>query len=80
MMKNPYEVNDTMRMIGKQNEPYLGPGSDLIAKMDDITSARRYTTTIETACDMVTLGYIYGKKAERKRRNGNSVKGGVENE
>ena len=79
-MKNPYEVNDTMRMLGKQNEPYLGPGSDLIAKMDDITSARHYTTTIETACDMVTLGYIYGKKAERKRRNHGAVKGGVENE
>lgn len=79
-MKNPYEANDTMRMIGKQNEPYLGPGSDLIAKMDDITSARRYTTTIETACDMVTLGYIYGKKAERARRNHGTVKGGVENE
>ena len=41
--------------------------------MGEITAARKYTTTFVTAMDMFTLGYIYGKRAERARRKKGAV-------
>ena len=64
--KNPYVANATMRMLG-HNRPVMicKPIEDQI---NDVLSARPYTTTFETAMDMVMLGYIAGIRAERKRR------------
>ena len=64
--KNPYAANETMRMLG-YNSPVIicKPIEDQI---NDVLRARPYTTTFETAMDMVMLGYITGIRAERKRR------------
>ena len=67
-----YELNDTMRLLGHQCP------AEIITKearkqMDEITAARKFTTTLETAMDMFTIGYIYGKRAERARRKGGAV-------
>lgn len=64
--KNPYEANETMKMLG-HNCPGImcKPIEDQI---NDVFRARPYTSTFETAIDMVMLGYITGVRAERKRR------------
>lgn len=36
--------------------------------IDEIAEARPYSFTIEAAADIFTLGYIYGKQAERAGR------------
>lgn len=64
--KNPYEANATMRLLGHQCPIDVCGG--LENEMKDIMRARPYTTTFETAVDMVMLGYITGIRAERKRR------------
>lgn len=64
--KSPYEANATMKLLGYQSS--VNVCKDLETEMRDIMNARPYTTTIETALDMVMLGYITGIRAERKRR------------
>ena len=64
--KNPYAANATMKMLGHNSAAMIcKPIEDQI---NDVISARPYTTTFETALDMVMLGYITGIRAERKRR------------
>lgn len=64
--KNPYAANATMRLLGHQCP--IDVCGDIENEIKDIMSARPYTTTFETAIDMVMLGYITGIRAERKRR------------
>ena len=64
--KNPYTANETMRMLG-HNSPVM-ICKPIENQINDVLSARPYTTTFETAMDMVILGYITGIRAERKRR------------
>lgn len=64
--QSPYEANETMKLLGYQCPIYVC--KDLENEMKDIMSARPYTTTFQTAVDMVMLGYIAGIRAERKRR------------
>ena len=64
--KNPYAANETMRLLGHQCPIDVCGGIE--NEMKDIMRARPYTTTFETAVDMVMLGYITGIRAERKRR------------
>ena len=64
--QNPYAANATMKMLGRNSAAMIcKPIEDQI---NDVISARPYTTTFETALDMVVLGYITGIRAERKRR------------
>lgn len=70
--ENPYSANKTMILLGNQCH------AEIITKkirkeMGEITAARKYTTTFETAIDMFMLGYIYGKRAERARRKKNAA-------
>lgn len=64
--QNPYAANATMRMLG-HNSPVM-ICKPIENQINDVLSARPYTTTFETAMDMVMLGYITGIRAERKRR------------
>ena len=73
--QNPYEANETMKMLG-----HNCPGiicKPIENQINDVFRARPYTTTFETAIDMVMLGYITGIRAERKRRAEKQRKGGV---
>lgn len=66
--KNPYDANDTMRMIGKNPVIWFMDNDVTFEILNDVMEARPYTATFETAQDLVMLGYIYGKRAERKRK------------
>jgi hypothetical protein len=67
-----YEVNDTMQLLGHQRPAEIIT-EEARKQMGEITAARKYTTTFVTAMDMFTLGYIYGKRAERARRKKGAV-------
>ncbi len=64
MCENCYHKNNTMRIIGEN------PAVDqqALSAIDEVMKARPNTTTLITATDMFTLGYIYGKRAERRKR------------
>ena len=64
--KNPYAANATMKMLGHNSAAMIC--KPIENQINDVLSARPYTTTFETAMDMVMLGYITGIRAERKRR------------
>lgn len=70
--KDVYELNATMRLLGHQR-----PGEIITEEarkqMDEIAKARKFTITFVTAMDMFTLGYIYGKRAERAKKKGGGV-------
>ena len=64
---SPYTLNSTMQLLGKQCS------CDIICNQEreeicDILRARPFTTSMDTARDIFVLGYIHGKRAERKRR------------
>ena len=64
---SPYTLNATMQMLGYQY--YLNVlTQETFSAIDDILTARPYASTRETSMDVFMLGYIYGKRAERKRR------------
>lgn len=70
-MENIYNVNETMRMLGKQDnfcELFKGNG-EIRKKLKDIQEARANQFVMDAAFDIFMLGYIYGKREERKRRN-----------
>ena len=64
--QNPYTANATMKMLGHNSAVMVC--KPIESQINDVISARPYTTTFETALDMVMLGYITGIRAERKRR------------
>ena len=64
--QNPYAANETMKMLGHNSAASVC--KPIENQINDVISARPYTTTFETAIDMVMLGYITGIRAERKRR------------
>jgi len=68
MPENIYDKNDTTRMLGyNYYSSVITP--QVMEQMNDIVKAYPYrTTTFDTAMDMVVLGYILGKRAERARR------------
>ncbi|MFW5669311.1 MAG: hypothetical protein ACOCM4_08725 [Acetivibrio ethanolgignens] len=65
---SPYTLNPTMQMLGHQC--CLALLDQAHEEMNDILKARPNTATFDTALDILVLGYIYGKRAERKRRRG----------
>ena len=64
---SPYSLNATMQMLGHQHYFNILT-QEAFSAIDDILTARPYTATRETSMDVFMLGYIYGKRAERKRR------------
>lgn len=70
-----YEKNETMKLLGNQrlDEKF---GDEMLSQMNDIMKARPYSATFETALDILMLGYIYGKRAERVKRK-KSIKNAV---
>lgn len=71
MPPNPYEKNKTMKLLGKQFMVSVFWQNEEVRKaIEEIAEARPYSFTIEAAADIFTLGYIYGKQAERARRRG----------
>ena len=71
MPPNPYEKNKTMKLLGKQFMVSVFWQNEEVRKaIEEIAEARPYSFTIEAAADIFTLGYIYGKQADRARRRG----------
>lgn len=70
MKPNPYMKNETMRLLGKQCNSLLAfwCNDETQWEIKQISEARPYSFTIETACDIFMLGYIHGKREERKRK------------
>ena len=59
-----------MKLLGRQRMIAAFWCNDKVRKgIDEIAEARPYSFTIEAAADIFTLGYIYGKQAERARRS-----------
>lgn len=66
---NVYDMNDTMRMLGSQDISEIFWLNDKVrGQIDEIINARPYSFTLESAADIFSLGYIYGKRAERSRK------------
>ena len=66
-----YGKNDTMRMLGEQRSVGIFWMNKEVRKaVDEIAEARPYSFTLEAASDIFVLGYIFGKRAERARKNG----------
>lgn len=73
MPPSVYEKNETMQILGKQRMMTAFWCNDKARKgIDEIAEARPYSFTIDAAADIFTLGYIYGKRAERDRRKVNN--------
>lgn len=71
MPPNVYEKNKTMKLLGRQRMATAFWCNDKVRKgIDEIAEARPYSFTKDAAADIFTLGYIYGKQAERARRRG----------
>ena len=69
-MNNIYTKNDTMRMLGKQFAiPLFWENEEVRHQIDELAQARSCEFTRSAASDIFMLGYIHGKRAERKRRN-----------
>ena len=70
-MKYPYNANETMKLLGQQSMAYvLDRYPEVEEQITEIARARPYSFTLDAACDLFLLGYIYGKRAERARRKG----------
>ena len=67
-MNNIYEYNETMKMIGEQNAiTSLIDDSEKQMIQDVIDAHKNYPEDSNTEIlDYLTLGYILGKRAERK--------------
>lgn len=66
---NPYESNETMRMLGEQKTvDIFWRNTEVRKQIEDISKAFPFSFTDEAAADIFTLGYIYGKRAERARK------------
>lgn len=71
MPPNLYEKNKTMKLLGRQRMTTAFWCNDKVHKgIDEIAEARPYSFTTDAAADIFTLGYIYGKQAERAKRRG----------
>lgn len=69
MPSDPYEKNDTMRLLGNQCLTSTFWGNDKVIKqIQQINEGRPHSFTLSAASDIFALGYIHGKRAERARR------------
>lgn len=69
IIENPYGMNETMKLLGKQCAAIPFWRNDEVSKeIREISEARPFHFTLEAASDIFMLGYIHGKRAERARR------------
>ena len=68
MYSNPYEKNDTMRLLGRQCISTFWENDVVRREIEQISEARPCSFTITSASNIFMLGYIHGKRAERARR------------
>ena len=66
-----YQSSETMRMIGNQYFSKIIMEEQINA-IKDIIKAYPNGLTTDTAIDVFLLGFIYGKREERKKNKGNS--------
>ena len=67
MKEFEYAANDTMKLLGKQiYRRSLGETGQ--TELKNILEAQRGASRMIIAMDAFMLGYIYGQRAERKRR------------
>lgn len=67
MKSNIYEANDTMKLIGYQNISKMDFDSNVISDLVRI-STMYDSSKWDIVLHALTLGYMAGVKAERKRR------------
>lgn len=72
---SPYEKNETMKFLGKQYTLNALEKNQFKA-IDDIEEARPHSFTTCAAIDIFMLGYVEGKRAERRRRSGGMKRNG----
>lgn len=67
-VKEKYSINETMCLIGKQRIFDI-PLTDMFKELDEIISANNaIKSNVQELCiDVFMIGYIEGKKAERKK-------------
>ena len=64
-----YEKNETMKLLGKQHAAIPFWCNDEVRKeIQEISEARPFCFSLESASDIFMLGYIHGKQAERVKR------------
>ena len=77
---NIYEANETMRILGKQQiAEYIGDDAaaceDFVAVMDAHSLApAKGNDLFSVGIDFFMLGMIYGRRAERAKRQGKELK------
>ncbi len=68
-----YDSNKTMRLLGKQRTWTQVPLKEVFKQIDDILKASntcKYKRSNTDICmDVFCLGFIYGRRAERARKN-----------
>lgn len=69
-----YNKNETMKLLGEQNGLLFWYGENVEKQIKDIAEARPYSFTFSSAADIFLLGYIHGKRAERKRKRNVNTK------
>lgn len=73
-MANLYEANETMVMLGQQNTLEILSDEELRKKFDEVLQAHSDHTLpsvsllFEIGIDFFSLGYVMGKRAERKKK------------
>ena len=73
-MKDIYEMNETMQMLGAQEVARILGDKEQFKALSNVINAHVMNTGASTndvfgiAFDAFSLGLIYGKKAERARR------------
>ena len=71
-MENCYDKNETMKLLGHQVYSEIININELGKLIKDVAQARQVNFDVDAAYDIYTLGYIYGKRAERRRRKKNN--------
>lgn len=67
-MTNEYDANDTMRFLGKQFTLEIIQETNAWKDIQSIITARAGEKTLMSMLDCFMIGYIHGKRAERRRR------------
>lgn len=61
-----YSKNDTMRLISHQRADIIN--EEMHEQLEEIIKARPFEISERAAYDILIIGYIHGKRAERAKR------------
>lgn len=73
-MANTYNENDTMKLLGYQYIMEIMCNEKVREDMGNIAKARPGESSRDMAYDCFMLGYIYGKRAERRKKRATLAK------